>query len=251
VCLLAFLALATPGCSGPRQAARRGGYGHVVTPTPPAFLTGPASLLLTNTSGFSTRAELQSQSSLGAIKSSGELLGRGSKFFYAPDADDPADTSRQRGEYSFIWDAAENRGYVLSEALQAYAPIASALHVTNVENGVGQAGGQRVGGHPCESTRVLARMDDGSTAGFELLRAMDLNGFPVKIESTTNAVPFVLTLAKVRLETCAPSVFLPPEGFSKYPTPEAMADELAAREHNLRRKSLPQMEMPMPQPQRY
>ncbi|HZR18203.1 MAG TPA: hypothetical protein VFE51_13000 [Verrucomicrobiae bacterium] len=244
--------LAGTGCSSRRQAARRAGYSRVMTPTPPAFLTGPAILLLTNTASFSARIELQSQNSLGvAAKSGGELLGSGGKFFYAPQTEEAVDVPRQGGTYAFIWDAAENKGYVLSDALQAYAPIASALHVTNLENGVGAAPAQRIAGHPCESISVTTRTAEGSSATFDVLRAMDLNGFPLKIQSSTNAMPFVLTFSKVRLETLSPTIFAPPDGFTRYPTPESMSDELAAREHNLKRRSPPQMEMPMPEPSRF
>jgi hypothetical protein len=68
------------------------------------------------------------------------------------------------------------------------------------------------------------------------LRATDLNGFPVRIQSQKAAL-LTLNFSKIHLEAPAAAVFSPPDGFSKYATPEAMADELAAREHNLRRRN--------------
>lgn len=251
-CLFVLMAVLAAGCSS-SQKARRIGYGRVVTPIPPAFLTGPASLLLTNNAGLSARAELKAQSSLGTqTTTAGQLLARGAKFLYAPEEGDPAEGTRRPGEYSFIWDAAEHRGYVLSEALQAYAPMNVPLQVTNLQTEVGKSAAQRVAGHPCEPVAVTSQKTDGPTETFDVLRAMDLNGLPLRIESVTNSVPFVLTLSKVRLEAPALALFSPPEGFAKYPSPQAMADELAAREHNLRRKSGPQFEEPlMPEMRRY
>ena len=252
-CVVALMLGIGPGCSGPGKAARRSGYARVVTPLPPAFLTGAASLLLTNNSGFSARVEMQSENSMGThTTSAGQLLGRGAKLLYAPETKDAADAAARPGEYSFIWDVAENRGYVLSEALQGYAPVNSALHITNVESGVSRMGAQRVAGHPCEAATVTLRSADGPVSTFEVLRAMDLKGFPLRIDGGTNAIPFVLTLSKFRAEAPAENIFSPPDGFTKYPTPEAMADELAAREHNLRRKSSPFGEpLLMPEPRRY
>jgi hypothetical protein len=237
-CLAAALALVAVGCSGVREKARRQGLMRVVTPHPPSFLTGPASVLLTNSGGFSAWLEVQAQSTFETDRaSSGQLLGRGTKLLYAPESDETTDTHHKPGGYSFIWDVAESKGYVLSEALQGYAPVSAVLHVTNVAIDIGQSAAQRISGHPCESARATVRMLDGSSAGFELFRAIDLNGFPIKIESATNAMVFTLNLSKIRIEQPQADIFSPPEGFTKYPTPEAMADELAARQNNLRRRN--------------
>lgn len=248
------LALLAPGCSREHTAKmRQGAFTRVVTPEPPPFLTGPAALLLTNWEGFSARVEVRTESSTGGERiSEGELLGRGSKLLYAPQADENTDTHHQPGGYSFIWDAAQGRGYVLSEALQAYAPAVIKLNVTNLEKVVGGAPAQRLAGHPCETVTVTARLSDYPTRNFELWRAVDLNGFPMRIQTGTNSVPFTLNFSKVRFEVPAANVFAPPDGFSQFASPQAMADELAARQHNLRRKSPGQMQyMPELQPRRY
>jgi hypothetical protein len=242
-CLLLSIALSGAGCSGRHAAARQAALSRVVTPLPPPFLTGPAALLLTNVPGFSAAAEVQAESSMSAQRTvSGQLLGRGSKLLFAPSTDELADAQHQPGGYSFIWDVAQSRGYVLSEALQGYAPVASALHVTNIETVLGKAAAQRLAGHPCESATVTAQTAEGTAASFQVLRAMDLNGFPARIESAADARSMVLTFSKIRLEAPSADIFSPPEGFTKYPSPEAMADELAARQHNLRRRSSGQID---------
>ncbi len=226
---------------------------RVVTPLPPAFMTGPASVLLTNSPGFSARVEVQPQGSSAITKgSSGQLLGRGTRLLYAPDTDESTDTHGRSGGYIYIWDVAQKRGYVLSEALQGYAPVTADLQITNVLVETGKGVAQRFSGHPCEPATAAVSLVDGTIARFELLRAIDLSGFPVRIESATNSINFALTFSKVRFEPPPDKVFLPPEDFTKYTTPEAMADELAARQNNLRRKSTPVM-APLPglEPGRY
>ena len=239
------------GCSSDHQTMMRSGYGRVVTPLPAAFLTSPAALLFTNTEGFSARVELQTESSLGGRKIySGELLGRGGMLLYAPDDEEITEKKQQPGNYSFVWNVAEHRGFVLSEALQGYAPVISALQITNFQILRGNSPAERIGGHPCESFRALSVSSEGTATAFDFYRTVDLKGLPLRITSITNTPAFTLTLSKVRLESPAVNVFLPPEEFTKYNSPEAMADELAARQHNLRRKSSPYMGDPLDVPQR-
>src|SRR5271166_2203144 len=89
---VAVIALLAAGCSGHRSAARRdAGFARVVSPRPPAFLTGPASVLFTNWVGFSAHVDVEAQSSLDMGRSySGLLLGRGTKLLYAPATDESA-----------------------------------------------------------------------------------------------------------------------------------------------------------------
>src|SRR5947209_18561606 len=124
--------LLSRGCANARKAARRENFLRVVMPTPPVFLSGPASILLTN-AGYGAHLEVQAHNRFDTDRSSsGQLLCRGTKLLYAPESDETADSQRERGGYLFIWDVAENSGYVLSEALQGYAPVSARLHVTNV-----------------------------------------------------------------------------------------------------------------------
>jgi hypothetical protein len=239
------------GCASSNRANMRSGYGRVVTPLPPAFLTSAAAFLLTNSEGFSARAEVQSESSLGERVSDGELLSRGGQLFYVPNEGELTDTHRRPGGYSFVWNVAEHRGFVLSEALQGYAPVTSALQVTNLQITSGAAGAERIAGHPCESARAVAVSSEGANSVFEFFRAVDLHGLTLRVVTVTNHPAFSISLSKIRMEMPAARIFSPPDGFTKYPNPEAMADELAARQHNLRRKNSPQMDQLLDQQRRY
>jgi hypothetical protein len=253
-CWVAILGMLATGCASRRDSARQGGFMRVFTPQPPSFLTSRAAVLLTNWPGFSAQVEVQAGGSPGQERnSSGQLFGRGSKLLYAPVSGEGSDTRRQPAGYSFIWDVAENRGYVLSEALQGYAPVSSSLRVTNVDVGTSKTGAQKFAGHPCDSVTATARTADGVAAEFELLRAMDLNGFPVRIQGDGKTSPFTLSFSKVRLEAPPTALFSPPSDFTKYISPETMADELAGRQNNLKRKTNEPTEPMMPdmQPRRY
>jgi hypothetical protein len=255
VICIGLSALIGAGCSAEHRATmRQGGFTHVVTPEPPPFLTGPAALLLTNRGSFSARLEVLSETSLGTERSSyGQLLGSGTKLLYAPESEENPDTHSQPGGYSFIWDTAQSRGYVLSEALQGYAPVAADLHVTNIQAAPGTAQAQRLSGHPCEAATITTQTGDGASATLDILQAMDLHNFPLRIQAQGKGPQFTVTISKLRFEPLTLQVFAPPDGFTQYPNPQAMADELAARQHNLRRKSggAPLQALPELEPRRY
>ena len=195
-------------------------------------------VLLTNTDGFNAHVVMETRpSSNRAASVSGELIGRGSKLFFAPDESTLGKKRHPGGGIYFIWDVTAGSGYMLSEALQGYAPISSVARVTNVviETGAENPAPEKVGGHPCEQEQVSVASSDGSTTPFRIWRAMDLKGFAVRINTATNSTFLSLNFASVRLEAPSGELFQPPEGFTKYASAEAMMNELMAREQNLRR----------------
>ncbi len=77
---------------------------------------------------------------------------------------------------------------------------------------------------------------DGVQTFFQVWRAMDLKGLPVRIICPSNGLPVTLTLSNVRLETVPPDLFLPPNGFTRYDSVESLMTELALRGMNLGRR---------------
>src|SRR5262249_3462379 len=152
----------------------------------------------------------------------------GDKLLFTPDYNGSAKDRARGGELSFIWDTAENKGYVLSETLQAYAPCALSLRATNIVAAVETGPAQKVEGHLCEVQAATVTMSDGSTAQFRVFRATDLKGLAIRIVSATNSPSQTVSLSKIRLESPPPDLFLPPNGFTKYNSGEAMLDELVA-----------------------
>ena len=169
------LALLASGC-----AHRYGNEGSgEFLPRPPAFLTGPAVVLLTNSGGFSAWLAMASVPAGHLKPLSGQLLVRGGKLFF-----EPAQAGGKRawgGQFSFLWDATTNQGYILSESLQGYAPIASAVRFTNlVVQGSPTPAGQ-VEGHPVDQVTVVVAASDGNQFRFEVSRGLDLGGLAIRI----------------------------------------------------------------------
>lgn len=224
VLLLGLCALLAGGCAhGP--PTDHGEFTRVYTPQVPVFLSGPAAVLLTNTAGFSARVTDRGDSAFpGSDSVEGELLGRGTTLIFAPRETGPEDKQIKFGGFSYIWDVASGSGYVLSDALQGYAPVASTLRVTNVVFGAGEN----------DSREATILMNDGGKAVFRVWPGDPRKQFPARLEGRTRP-PLTLTFAKVRLEAPAAGLFKPPEGFTRYPSAEALADEIAVRQHNFRR----------------
>jgi hypothetical protein len=207
---------------------------RVYTPRMPSFFDGAGAVLLTNYGGFSAQLKAQGSAS-GEETTSGKILGRGSKLLYAPNPEETKERNNTAGEFSFVWDTATGVGFVMSEALQGYATVAIKSAVTNVWVAAGQPIAEKINGQPCEVAQALVQFSDGKTSVFDVFRASTLRGFPLRIRSGTNTPPLTVEFSKVRFETPPEDLFVLPEGYTKYPSPEAISDELAARQLNLRR----------------
>jgi hypothetical protein len=233
------------GCSHSKDDRIGGGYAGSYAAQPPAFLNGPMNVLLTNTGGFTAHLTVQGDPfALDDGLKSGQLLCQGSKLVFAPAQNKSKKKQVRAGGFAFIWDVANSRGFVLSGALEGYAPVSASSHATNV---VVQPKGaaEKIDGHSATTETAVVNMSDGSSDTFDVWRARDLNAFPVRITATGTGVPVTLLLSDIHLSPPPNEVFAPPEEFTKYSSPEAMADEVVARQHNLHRKStgsLDQME---------
>jgi hypothetical protein len=227
LCVL-LIAILAGGCSSSGKKAGRDGA-VIRPPKPPVFLNGPMALLLTNVEDFSAHAVLESGAPANGLElAAGELLGRGGHLLFAPSAG-----KRTRAEdFAFIWDVAANRGYVLNDPLQAYAPISYSRLFTNLATSViaNQAATENVAGHPCQPVEVTVAANDGTVSVFRVWRATDLKGLPVRITGSSDGTPLTLTLSKVRLDSVPKDLFQPPNGFTKYDSAEALINELAARQ---------------------
>ena len=136
----------------------------------------------------------------------------------------------RKGWFSFIWDVVECRGYILSEALQGYAPIDSTNQFTNLVVQIMASPPERVEGHPVEHALATISAKDGEQAAFRCLLAKDLNSLAIQIDSTNESTNFRLSLSKIRFEEFEEKLFLPPDGFTKYANAEALFNELIDRQ---------------------
>jgi hypothetical protein len=228
------------GCSHSSESELREiGFVGNFAAEPPTFLTGPMGVLLTNGSGYSAHVTAQNES-LGTPQgvNSGQILCRGSKLLFAPASTEPKKKQVGSGGFAFIWDVATGTGYVLSGALQAYAPVSSSVRATNVVR-------ESQSGAPANAS---VQMSDGTTQNFQC-SAGEMPGVLSRISAIGGQTPLVINLSNIHSELPADDVFTPPDDFSKFSSAEAMADELAARQRNLRRKTPLEFE-PMPEQMR-
>lgn len=196
-------------------------------PTPPDFITGPASALFTNSDGFSALVTVDSLATASGKKTpAGRLVGRGGQLLYtAKDSD-----------YTFLWDVAQHSGYVLSGSLQGYAPFSIQTQVTSFTTTSEAAGpaSDKVDGHHGHEAQVSVGMSDGTMAKFTSWRASDLAGLPVHILAVTPAPPLEIHLTQARKENINPEIFQPPDGFTRFSSVEAMMLEKGSRSASIR-----------------
>lgn len=221
VCAAAVVLLA--GCA--RDQIFITGQSTLLSPQPPPIFSTPAVYLLTNSSGVLAKVRIEDH--LG--KSHGRLFARGTKLFYAPEEKKLPRRYGPSGGFSYLWDAAEGKGYVLSEALQGYAPIShSSTGPTNILVRAAESGSG------LRAVVLTAQMANGKSIDFEANGGVQDNGLPARVSGGNP--PFSATFEKVRSEPPPAEVFVVPEGFTPYKSGEAMVDELAVRYRNLKRK---------------
>jgi len=244
--LLVALAVLGAGCVHSRRS-----YGRLESPTPPAFLNGPIAVLLTNVDGFGAHVAMEIRKSSNRTELvAGELLGRGTRLFFVPESAASSARSAREGA-SFIWDVNENSGYALNEALQGYAPIASNVRFTNVSARLSPAPPalETIDGYQCEESESVVVSSEGQATELRVWRATELNRFPIRINLATNPAPMTISFSQIHLQKPANELFLPPDGFTKYPSVETMITEMAGRQQSLRRGppvAMPETDRPGP-----
>ena len=237
--VLALVGMVAGGCAHSEKAVRVDTVRRAFTAEPPPFMKGPGSLLLTNADGYAAHAVLERGAASEKTNSlSGELLVRGGKLFFAVESNGAKSGRSAVGAVSFVWDTTANGGFVLSDALQGYAPISSNLKFTNVTvvSSPPGASGSRADPAGVNQEATIA-VNDGSLASFRVWRSSKPAGLPVRIESISGGTPFTLTLSKVQAVAPTPGLFEPPSDFTKYETAESMMYEIVTRQQNARRRS--------------
>jgi hypothetical protein len=214
---------------------------------PPGFLTGPVAMVLTNLGGFSAHviSTITAPDEPPQTRS-GELLGREGVLLFQPTLALKGKRKQTEGGLFFIWDEKMHSGYVMSEALQAYAPI-SPLVVRAARLNFTQEGVQEeIDGHPCHRREALVELDDGRKERMTLWEADDDKHFPVRIEAMKGIERMTLNFSEVRLEYPAQELFLPPDGFTSYASATAMMNELIVRDASYAKKSSgPDLDQPV------
>lgn len=198
---------------------------ELAAPTP-GFLAGPACVLLTNLPPFRAHVHYVETPSRGPIE--GELFGNRERLFFArmPAQQNPSPEATGVG---YILNLLQARGWLLSDALQGYAPLTAAVRATNVLE-TPLPGTVELEGFRCTESTATVALADGYSVLFQLSRAQALSNFPLRISVLSNATPAVLSFSKVSLKPPPDELFKPPKGFTPYPTSSAMLNECLRRQ---------------------
>jgi hypothetical protein len=207
---------------------------HAGDEVPPDFLSGPAAMLLTNLDGFSATVAF-SQTPPGGVprSASGDLLEREGRLIFQPVNQVKTKNALLKGGMIFIWDEASHFGYVLSDSLQAYARIPAGVQGNNLVWNSEGAIEEAANGHPCRRLQAIVQCDDGSSVRFTVWEAEDAKRLPARIQSNSGSRDLTLDFSNIRLDLPKPELFVPPDGFTKYPTSVAMMNELIIRQTEL------------------
>ncbi len=232
--LAATLAAAlVAGCTTPKDDSAHERVDEVFDV--PNFLMSPAMALFTNSTGFSARLEIKTSGKPGDKGKMGQLIGRADRLVYAPDPEGGKLSKKRAGDRtSFIWYAADSKGYVVNDALQGYAPISTPAKPVGVAFGEVSTVTEEIDGHRCHRADVVMTVDNGPSSEFTVWRAADLKDFPMQVKAKDGQ--FTLTFSKVRMQEPPADLFLPPEEYSKHASPAMMLGALLEREVAVKKK---------------
>ncbi len=221
------------GCASEKR--KEAAMAHMGDETPPDFLTGPASAALTGFDGFSADVVATSPSSPGAWLATGQVIERQGRLIFQPMTTANVKKGKiVRGGMFFIWDSMAHRGYVVSEALQGFAPMTAPCQITNVAPENKEPVAEQVNGHPCHRLEKRVALSDGSTAKLTEWHADDLNRFPVRVRTESGGREETVDFSGIRFEVPPPELFVPPGEFTQYATSHDLMSELIIRESAFR-----------------
>jgi len=176
-------------------------------------------------------------------------MGRERKLLFTPEGTGARGKRLKEAKISFVWDVADRQGYMLSEALQACAPLVVTRNYTVAGSPAsGTAGTEKIDGHPCQVENVAATSSDGATTRLRVWKAPDLRGLPVQVSMEPDLAKPIFHLTKIHQATPPPEVFDVPDGFAKYRSPDALMAELRMRQQGAKRKRPPENEGEKPPP---
>jgi hypothetical protein len=123
---------------------------------------------------------------------------------------------------------ATHQMYVIYPGMQAYlerpmpqaAPTADAGKENKVD--YAEVGKETIDGHPCVKSKWTSAADDGTKREGFIWTATDLKGFPLQIQLDNPQMPATLRFKDVQLKDPDAAHFVPPTGFTKYDSPQAM-----------------------------
>jgi hypothetical protein len=203
------------------------------------FLSGPVASVLTNLGGFSAHLTATITANGETRAKSGELLGREGRLLYQPALLIKGKRARAEGGLFFVVNENTHSGYLLSEALQGYAPIHVAADAAGpTVNSIPRDGQQEdIDGHPSHRCEVTVPLTNGHSGRLTVWQADDLRHFPLRIDWVRDSDQMTLDFSNIRLEYPQQELFRPPDGFTAYADPVALMNELMIRDASLTKQT--------------
>jgi hypothetical protein len=241
-CLLSSLLLGT-GCSSThhhkdKEAHHLDVSEGIAATAPPLFLVGPISVLLTNLDDF--EGHVSAPGGLGTGPGSapvaGNLFQQSGHILFVPMSDQSPGRGGWAGTFRFLVDVKGGSAFVISEALQGYAPVPvrTRYSVDSTQPPIGAPNREQIDGQSCRQEDVVVKGSDGASASFQTWRMVEESGPPLRIRPIGQTNLAAVNLSELKMEAQVPDLFSPPEGFTKYSSGEAMVHEMAHRQMLMR-----------------
>ncbi len=196
---------------------------------PPRFLTGPVSVVLTNTQDYTARVVVSGTNGVGTI-AAGNLFQKDGVLLFVPGSEELTPQRTWKGSFRFLCDPGRNIGYVISEPLRGFTafdlagpyavsdvlPLTTAPTVSQIDRPQGLQ----------EEIRI--RSPGGETAHLRAWRPEETTGPPLQVtsEATADSPAFTVRLSEVNLDPLSPEIFSVPPGFARYETSDGMVRAL-------------------------
>jgi hypothetical protein len=216
------------GCAAPNTASPF----HAGDEKPPDFLVGPITMVLTNRPGFSAHVVATVGPPDGRGQTNlGELLERDGRLIFEPELEIKSKHTLAASGLLFIWNENRHSGYVVSDALQGFAPVDPALDIPTlaVESMTDKKDVKKIDGRVCHRWEAVVPFANGMKVPVTLWQTDDAIKFPMRIECSNGTDVMTLNFSELRLESPPEDLFEPPEGFTSYASASALMNELLQR----------------------
>jgi hypothetical protein len=197
-----------------------------------ALATGPAALVLTNLPNYTAECTISLAGDKPVSRKFSARLAVSGSQVRLETVPRKSKSASAEG-FGVIWDANLHRGFVFSDALQGYAALTGTVGYTNLQTSAVAAQSGQMDGHAVTRVDVTAYGDNGQQLRLQLDRATDLSNLPLQICCGDGPGSYTLTLANVQPGQPAADLFLAPDGFTKFASAAALADELADRQQDV------------------
>ena len=221
------------GCASPSDSRRAPepllDADGIAAATPPAFLAGAVSLLLTNREDYTAHLVV-TMTNGSTTRISGALFQQEGILLFVPRSETAPAQNPWTGRFRFLWNLPQRRGYVISESLRGYfvaAPLAE--YHGSASNRSNRFASETIDAQACVRDDVTVTTGTGSRSEFEVWRPQG-DGPPLRINSAPGTFPALTAeLFEVNVDRLSLELFHPLATLNRYRDAAAMAQELTRK----------------------